>query len=93
MSALGVMGWRMTFLSAPTEGVDQTLLFEGRAPVGGFVPPHHEENHEAFYVVEGEFEIEVDGVATCCGPGDFRSGRGWCTRSGTPARAGAGSSS
>ncbi len=68
-----LLGWSVTFLDEPADNGDAVLLFEGRTASGGMVPPHTEENHEAFYILEGVFELEVEGEPHRCEVGDFLS--------------------
>ena len=69
--ALDVLGWSITFLDTATDTGDALMLYELRGDSGTVIPPHCEENHEAFYVLDGEFELDADGETRRCGPGDF----------------------
>ena len=71
--AIGLWGWALTLLEEPADDAGAALVFEARTRSGGFVPPHTEDNHESFYVLEGVFEIEVDGEPHRCEVGDFLS--------------------
>jgi quercetin dioxygenase-like cupin family protein len=66
---IDLWGWALTLLEEPADG-DGALVFEARTRSGGVVPPHTESNHESFYVLEGVFEIEVDGEVRRCEVGD-----------------------
>jgi quercetin dioxygenase-like cupin family protein len=66
-----VLGWAITLLDEPVDNGGALLLFEGRTASGGLIPPHTERNHEAFYVLEGEFELEADGEVHRGTPGDY----------------------
>ena len=82
------MGSSSTFKYEPETNGDALLAFEHLCPPGLGVPAHTERNHEAFYVLEGTLEVEVDGDAT----GSARATSSACrpassTRCTTPARA------
>jgi quercetin dioxygenase-like cupin family protein len=68
--SIDLWGWALTLLEEPADNGDAALVFEARTRSGGFVPPHTEDNHESFYVLEGVFEIEVDGETHRCDVGD-----------------------
>jgi quercetin dioxygenase-like cupin family protein len=69
--ALSFLGNRIAYLEDPADNGDACLLYEGRTPSGGMIPPHREDNHEAFYILEGEFQLDVEGVAYRRTVGDF----------------------
>lgn len=69
--ALALLGHGLTFLDTPQDTGDGFFLWECATPAGEMVPPHTEQNHEAFYVLEGKFEIEADGSVFSCERGDF----------------------
>ena len=69
--AVSVVGWRIAFLEEPADNDDACLLYEGRVASGGVIPPHREDNHEAFYILEGEFEFAVEGSSERYAAGDF----------------------
>jgi quercetin dioxygenase-like cupin family protein len=73
--AFALMGSSLTFKYEPDDNGDALMLFEHRMPPTLSVPPHTEQNHEAFYVLEGTLEIEVGGGESYyrLGPGDFLS--------------------
>jgi quercetin dioxygenase-like cupin family protein len=53
-----------------TEGA--YCVLDRDAPPGARSPGHiHHAAAEAFYVIEGTFEFEIDGDTRTCGPGDF----------------------
>src|SRR6476659_3001991 len=64
--AIGLWGWALTLLEEPADNGDAALVFEACTATGGFVPPHTEDNHESFYVLEGAFEIAVDDEVHRC---------------------------
>jgi quercetin dioxygenase-like cupin family protein len=68
--AIDLWGWALTLLEEPDDNGDAALVFEARTRRGGSVPPHTEDNHESFHVLEGVFEIQVDGEAHRCDVGD-----------------------
>ncbi|MEP9366739.1 cupin domain-containing protein [Xanthobacter sp. VNH20] len=71
-SSIHLLGTIVTFkgIAAQTEG-NYSLVEAATAP-GAFTPPHvHSEDAEAFYVLEGEYEIFRDGETTRHGPGSF----------------------
>jgi quercetin dioxygenase-like cupin family protein len=69
--AFVLMGSTLTFKDEPAENGDALLLFEHRCPPGDGVPPHSEQNHEAFYGLEGVLEVEADGHRYRIEPGAF----------------------
>jgi mannose-6-phosphate isomerase-like protein (cupin superfamily) len=69
--AFAHLGTSLVFKDEPDENGDALLLFECRMPAGNGVPPHHERNHESFYVLEGTLQIDADGERYELGPGDF----------------------
>ena len=71
--SLDLLGWSITLLDEPADTGGAFMLFEGRTASGGIVPPHHEENHESFYILEGSFELELDGEVHRAEVGDFAS--------------------
>jgi len=71
--SVSLLGCGITLLDEPAENDDALLLFEGRTASAGMIPPHREENHEAFYILEGEFELEIEGEPQRCEAGDFLS--------------------
>lgn len=66
-----ILGWAISFLDDPADNDGALLMFEGRTASGGIIPPHTERNHEAFYVLEGEFDLTLDGEVHRCRPGDY----------------------
>jgi quercetin dioxygenase-like cupin family protein len=68
---VALLGWAITYLDEPADTGDAFMLFEQRTASGGMIPPHREDNHEAFYILEGTFEIEIEGEANRYQVGDF----------------------
>jgi quercetin dioxygenase-like cupin family protein len=69
--AVSVLGWRIAYLEEPGDNDDACMLYEGRTASGGMIPPHREDNHEAFYVLEGEFEFAIEDSRVRRSAGDF----------------------
>ena len=70
-TAVSLLGWRIAYLEEPADNDDACMLYEGRTASGGMIPPHREDNHEAFYVLEGEFEFAIEGNPVRRSAGDF----------------------
>lgn len=49
---------------------EDAMVVEFRAKAAVKVPAHSHPNDQVGYVVSGEVEITIDGVATVCKPGD-----------------------
>ena len=69
--AVALLGWAITYLDEPSDTRDAFMLYEQRSASGGVIPPHREDNHEAFHILEGTFEIEIEGETNRCEVGDF----------------------
>jgi mannose-6-phosphate isomerase-like protein (cupin superfamily) len=70
--AFAAAGTSIQFKDEPSENGDTLCLFELRFLPGATVPPHYEsDNSEAFFIIEGRLEMEVDGQHYDLGPGDF----------------------
>jgi mannose-6-phosphate isomerase-like protein (cupin superfamily) len=51
---------------------ESSFSFETYDPPGTFVPPHvHPEQDEFIYILEGRFDLYLDGAWTQAGPGDL----------------------
>ena len=46
--AVALLGWAITYLDEPSDTRDAFMLYEQRSASGGVIPPHREDNHEAF---------------------------------------------
>ncbi|MFG1423304.1 cupin domain-containing protein [Roseixanthobacter liquoris] len=71
-SSIHLLGTIVTFkgIAAQTEG--HYSLVEAATAPGAFTPPHvHSADAEAFYVLEGEYEVFRDGETSRHGPGSF----------------------
>lgn len=67
-----VVGDRYTFLLTGAQSAGACFMFEGFIPPGNGSPPHvHYHEDEAFYVIEGEFEINVAGESIRVSTGGF----------------------
>jgi quercetin dioxygenase-like cupin family protein len=71
--AFAALGQTVSFKAEPEDTDDTLLLFEHRIPPTLGVPAHTERNYEAFYVLEGTFEVVADGERYRLGPGEFLS--------------------
>ena len=69
--AVALLGWAITYLDEPSDTGDAFMLYEQRSASGGMIPPHREDNHEAFYILEGTFEIEIESETNRYDVGDF----------------------
>ena len=69
--AVALLGWAITYLDEPSDTGDAFMLYEQRTASGGVIPPHRENNHEAFHILEGTFEIEVEGETNRYEVGSF----------------------
>ena len=57
-------------VSSEDSGGAFTLL-DNLNPAGTFLPPHiHHRESETFYIMEGQYEFNVDGTVIHAGPGD-----------------------
>jgi quercetin dioxygenase-like cupin family protein len=67
------LGAMQMLLKASTHETQGSLsLYETEDEPGLAPPPHiHTDTSEAFYVLEGEYEMTVDGQITTCGPGSL----------------------
>jgi len=69
---LNVQGIRFTYKATKEETGGLYAFTEGVVPPNHGAPLHiHHREDEAFYVLEGEFEIECDGEILRVGPGTF----------------------
>ena len=61
---LNILGHSVTIKIARHESEGNYYVFEVATPPGHGIPPHvHDREDELIYVLEGEFELTVDGVA------------------------------
>ncbi|APW61946.1 cupin domain-containing protein [Paludisphaera borealis] len=67
-----VVGDRYTYLVTGAQTAGGCFMFEAYVPPGNGSPPHvHHREDETFYVVEGEFEVIVDGAPIRLSRGEF----------------------
>lgn len=65
-------GFQMTLKAGEAESGGAFSLLEAEEPAGFGPPLHiHHDALEAFYVLEGEYEIFIDDTATACPAGSF----------------------
>lgn len=70
-AALNVLGMPMTMLCEASETRGAWSLFEEEVPLGMGPPPHRHDWDEAYYILEGEIDFEVDGQLVKSRVGDF----------------------
>ena len=70
-SPLNVLGMPLTMLCEASETGGSWSLFEELVPKGMGPPPHWHDWDEAYYVLEGEVDFEVDGEPVSSVKGDF----------------------
>jgi mannose-6-phosphate isomerase-like protein (cupin superfamily) len=69
---LNVQGVLFTYKATSADTDGRYALTEGTVPPYHGAPMHiHHREDEAFYILEGEFEIECDGETIQAGPGTF----------------------
>lgn len=67
-----VMGERITFKAGSAETGEALSAFETLTPPGGGSPPHiHTREDEAFYVVDGTFDVIIGTETIRATPGSF----------------------
>lgn len=69
--ALDVLGMPLRFLCEASETAGAWSLFEEEVPLGMGPPPHRHDWDEAYYVLDGEVEFQVDGEPVRSKTGDF----------------------
>jgi mannose-6-phosphate isomerase-like protein (cupin superfamily) len=70
-AALDVLGMPLRMLCESSETGGAWSLFEEEVPLGMGPPPHHHDWDEAYYILEGEVEFEIDGQPVKSKRGDF----------------------
>ena len=70
-SPLNVLGMPLRFLCDSRETGGAWSLFEEQIPFGMGPGPHRHNWDEAYYVLEGEVDFEIDGEAVTIRTGDF----------------------
>jgi quercetin dioxygenase-like cupin family protein len=68
---LNVLGMPLRFLCDARETGGSWSLFEEEVPLGMGPPPHRHDWDEAYYVLEGEVDFEIDGNPVKSTAGDF----------------------
>jgi quercetin dioxygenase-like cupin family protein len=89
--ALNVLGMPLTMLCEARETGGSWSLFEEEVPLGMGPPAHRHDWDEAYYILDGEVDFQVDGRAVKSGRGDFNylprgTVHGFQGASATPAR-------
>jgi mannose-6-phosphate isomerase-like protein (cupin superfamily) len=69
--ALNVLGMPMWMLCEARETGGAWSLFEEDVPLGMGPPPHRHDWDEAYYILDGEVEFEIDGKPVKSSKGDF----------------------
>jgi len=68
---LNILGMPLRMLCEASETGGSWSLFEESVPLGLGPPPHHHDWDEAYYILDGEVDFEIDGVALRSAAGDF----------------------
>jgi quercetin dioxygenase-like cupin family protein len=68
---LNVLGMPLTMLCEAQETGGSWSLFEEEVALGMGPPPHRHDWDEAYYILEGEIDFEIDGERVKSGKGDF----------------------
>ena len=68
---LNILGMPLTMLCEARETGGAWSLFEEEVPRGMGPPPHRHDWDEAYYILEGEVDFEIDGTPVRSGKGDF----------------------
>ena len=88
---LQVLGMPLTMLCEASETGGRWSLFEEEVSLGMGPPPHRHDWDEAYYILDGEIDFEIDGKAVRSRTGDFNylprnTVHGFKGASSTPAR-------
>jgi len=68
---LNVLGMPLRMLCEAKETGGAWSLFEEEVPLGMGPPPHRHDWDEAYYILDGEVDFEIDGQAVRSAAGDF----------------------
>ena len=68
---LNILGMPLRMLCEADETGGSWSLFEEEVPLGMGPPPHRHDWDEAYYILDGEIDFEVDGESVKSGKGDF----------------------
>jgi quercetin dioxygenase-like cupin family protein len=69
--AMDVLGMPLRFLCEAKETGGSWSLFEEEVPLGMGPPPHRHDWDEAYYILDGEVEFQIDGQSVTSKSGDF----------------------
>ena len=69
--ALNVLGMPLRMLCEARETGGAWSLFEEEVPLGMGPPPHRHDWDEAYYILDGAVDFEIDGAAVRSSAGDF----------------------
>ncbi len=69
--AINVLGMPLTMLCEARETGGAWSLFEEKVPLGMGPPAHRHDWDEAYYILEGEIDFEIDGTGLRSSAGDF----------------------
>jgi mannose-6-phosphate isomerase-like protein (cupin superfamily) len=69
--ALNVLGMPLRMLCEASETGGAWSLFEEDVPLGMGPPPHRHDWDEAYYILDGEIDFEIDGEPVKSKRGDF----------------------
>ena len=70
-SPLNILGMPLRMLCESRETGGAWSLFEEEVPLGMGPPPHRHDWDEAYYVLEGKIDFEIDGQQVKSSAGDF----------------------
>ena len=69
--ALNILGMPLRMLCESGETGGAWSLFEEEVPLGMGPPPHRHDWDEAYYILDGELDFEIDGESVRSRAGDF----------------------
>jgi quercetin dioxygenase-like cupin family protein len=69
--ALNILGMPLRMLCESRETGGAWSLFEEEVPLGMGPPPHRHDWDEAYYILDGEVDFEIDGASVKSAKGDF----------------------
>jgi quercetin dioxygenase-like cupin family protein len=70
-NTLNVLGMPLRFLCDAQDTAGAWSLMEEEIPLGHGPPPHRHDWDEAYYVIEGALDFEIDGKSVRVGVGEF----------------------
>jgi mannose-6-phosphate isomerase-like protein (cupin superfamily) len=68
---INILGMPLTMLCEASETGGSWSLFEELVPPGMGPPPHRHDWDEAYYILDGEIDFQIDGEPVRSGRGDF----------------------